>query len=82
MGKTIQNAEGLLKLCDYMDAWTKEIGKEYLQLNRFEDNHAIIRLFDTEVSVSLDDIDKWSYNAFKFNMAEVYGATANKESEH
>ena len=82
MGKAIQNVEGLLKLCDYMDAWTKEIGKEYLSLNRLEDNNAIFRLFDTEVSVSLDDIDKWSYSAFKFNLAEVYSATANKESEH
>lgn len=81
MEKAIKNVDGFVKLCDYMDAWTKEIGKEYLQLKRFEDNNAIIRLFDTEVSVSLDDIDNWSYNAFKFNMAEVYSATANKKSE-
>ena len=82
MGKAIQNSEGFVKLCDYMDACAKEIGNECLQLKRFEDNNAIIRVLGIEISLSLDDIDNWSYNTFKFNLAEVYCATANKESEH
>lgn len=81
MGKAISNKKGFMKLCDNMDNLTSQLGPDNIKLMRFENNEAILQVFDREVTVNLDEVENMDYKQFMFNIAEAYSdEDVNKES--
>ena len=81
MGKAISNKQGFMKLCDNMDNLTSQLGPDNIKLMRFENNEAILQVFDREVTVNLDEVENMDYKQFMFNIAEAYSdENVNKES--
>lgn len=81
MSKAISNKKGFMKLCDNMDNLTSQLGPDNIKLMRFENNEAILQVFDREVTVNLDEVENMDYKQFMFNIAEAYSdEDVNKES--
>lgn len=82
MGKAIANKKGFMVLCDNMDLLTSQLGPDNVKLMRFENNEAIMQVFDREVVINLDDAENMGYKQLLFKIAEEYSDEAvNKESE-
>lgn len=72
VGKAISNKKGFMKLCDMMDNLTSQLGPDNIKLMRFENNEAILQVFDKEVTINLDEVENLDYKQFMFNIAEAY----------